>query len=192
MTRIIGGRARGRRLLTPAGRDTRPTSDRVREALFSSVESRGVLAGARVLDLYAGSGALGLEAASRGAKAVLLVESDRGAASVVRRNAASLGLAGVRVRTGAVERVVRTAPDQGYDVILVDPPYGLAEAALEAVLAALADSGWLAPGALLVVERSARSPEPVWPQGVEPEGGRTYGETALWYASAGSGAPARS
>jgi 16S rRNA (guanine966-N2)-methyltransferase len=185
MTRIISGLAGGRRLLTPSGQDTRPTSDRVREALFSRLEHLEVLPGARVLDLYAGSGALGLEAASRGASAVLLVERDPKVAEVARRNVAALALAEVTVRGEPVEPVLLRGPTGlggAYDLVLADPPYALAEAMLSDVLALLVLHGWLAAGAVLVAERSARSPEPAWPPLLKRVDERRYGETKLWFA----------
>ena len=185
MTRIISGRAGGRRIQTPAGSGTRPTSDRVREALFSRLEHLDVLQGANVLDLYAGSGALGLEAASRGAATVLLVESSRPAAAVARRNVAELGLPGVTVRTDSVERALLSgpAPTVGrYDLVLADPPYDVSEEALGDVLGLLVVHRWLSPDALVVVERSARSPEPRWPAGLDAAGERRYGETKMWFA----------
>ncbi len=182
MTRIIAGRAGGRRLRTPAGSGTRPTSERVREALFSALAARGALAGARVLDLYAGSGALGLEAASRGAAAVTLVESDRRVCTLVTGNARDLGLAQARVVASTVESYLRTG-GTAYDVVLLDPPYAVREDALAAVLQALVVGGWVADGGHVVVERSSRSPEPAWPAGLVAETLRTYGETALWYAT---------
>ncbi len=188
MTRIIGGVAGGRRLQTPVGPRTRPTSDRVREALFSRLDHLDVLAGARVLDLYAGSGALGLEAASRGAAAVTLVESDRRAAAVARANAAVVARPGVLVREDTVERVLLGGPrppgSPGMDLVLLDPPYDLTEDALADVLALLLAHGWLAPDALVVVERSSRTPEPRWPAGLGPAQERRYGETRVWFADA--------
>lgn len=188
MTRVISGVAGGRRLQTPSGASTRPTSDRVREALFSRLEHLDVLGGARVLDLYAGSGALGLEAASRGATAVLLVEANRGAATVARGNAAVVALPGVVVCEDTVERVLLAGPGarrvERMDLVLVDPPYDLTQEALTDVLALLAAHRWLAPEALVVVERSSRSPEPRWPTGLDAAGERRYGETRLWFASA--------
>ncbi len=191
MTRVIGGRAGGRRLDTPRGAATRPTSDRVREALFSAVESRwGLLEGARFLDLYAGSGAVGLEAWSRGATEVTFVESDRRAAGLVRGNARRLGLAEVDVLARPVAAVLAGPASAPYDVVFLDPPYPLPEEDLAAVLAGLTAGEWLAPSALVVVERSARSPEPAWPPGLVPERERRYGETRLWYALwYGRGAP---
>jgi 16S rRNA (guanine966-N2)-methyltransferase len=183
VTRIIAGAARGRRLETPRGAATRPTSDRVREALFGSLDARRVLDGAVVLDLFAGSGALGLEAASRGAAEVVLVDSAREAVAVARRNAVALGLAGVRVVQAPVQRWL-TGPDvPAADLVLLDPPYGFGENELGAVLTAL-DAGPLAAGALVVAERDGRSPEPAWPRGWEPEGARRYGDTVLWTAAA--------
>lgn len=181
MTRIIAGEARGRRIETPRGDATRPTSDRVREALFGSLDARGVLDDAVVLDLYAGSGALGLEAASRGAREVVLVDSAREAVTVARRNAAGLGLAGVRVVQAPVLRWLAGPGIPPADLVLLDPPYALGEEPLAAVLAAL-DA--VAPAALVVVERDARSPEPAWPAGWTPEGPRRYGDTVLWTAAA--------
>ncbi len=182
MTRIISGRVGGLRLQTPAGSGTRPTSDRVREALFSRLEHLDVLDGAAVLDLYAGSGALGLEAASRGASTVLLVESDRAAAVVARRNAALTGIPGITVRAATVERTLATAPPTAFDLVFIDPPYDIGEEVLEAVLISLVQQNWLSADALLVVERSSRSPEPRWPAGLEAEGERRYGETRIWFA----------
>jgi 16S rRNA (guanine966-N2)-methyltransferase len=182
MTRIIAGSAGGRRIETPKGSDTRPTSDRVREALFGALDARGAVAGAVVLDLFAGSGALGLEAASRGASSVVLVDVARPAVEVARRNAAALGLTGVRVVQAPVLRYLAAAATPA-DLALLDPPYALGESDLAAVLAGL-DAGHLAPGALVVVERDARSPEPLWPADWALDGVRRYGDTALWTATA--------
>lgn len=190
MTRIIAGAAGGRTIATPRGSGTRPTTDRVREAVFSRLEALTDLDGARVLDLYAGSGALGLEAVSRGAAHLLAVEKHRATAALVERNARELGLAGrVRVRTGAVARVLQDGPGEGggYHVVLLDPPYPLGEEDLAEVLALLVAQGWLDPEAVVVVERSARSPEPRWPQGMTHLGSRGYGETAVHVAEAAPG-----
>ncbi len=182
MTRIVAGTHGGRRLGTPAGTDTRPTSDRVREALFSTLDSLVDLSGARVVDLYAGSGAVGLEAWSRGAGHVLLVESDKRAARTARENATALDAGdAVRLVVAAVDRVLATPPDEPYDVVFADPPYRMPEDALGAVLAALVEFGWLAPGAVVVVERSSRSPEPTWVPGITGTSVKRYGETVLWY-----------
>jgi 16S rRNA (guanine(966)-N(2))-methyltransferase RsmD len=182
MTRLIAGAWGGRRLVTPDGRDTRPTSDRVREALFSTLSTMVDLAGARVADLYAGSGAVGLEAASRGASHVLLVEAEAKAARAARANIAALGAgAAVTLATAKVELAVAAGPGGPYDVIFADPPYGLGDDDLAAVLAALAANGWLGEDAVLVVERATRSAEPKWPAGVTAGRSRRYGETTLWY-----------
>ena len=185
MTRIIGGSAGGRRIQTPRGVGTRPTTDRVREALFSAVESWcGSLSGLRFLDLYAGSGAVGLEAWSRGAGVVTLVEQDRRTAALVSANARELGFAKADVVAASVATVLRRTPSAPYDVVFLDPPYAHDEASVGSDLASLAGHGWLVPGALVVVERSARSPEPAWPDGWEEPRQRSYGETALWYVHA--------
>lgn len=179
MTRIVAGTAGGRTLQVPP-KGTRPTSDRVREALFSRLDHAGVLTDAVVLDLYAGSGALGLEAASRGARSVVLVEHARAAAEVCRRNASTLGLPGVRVSQEKVLGFLARAATDPADLVLVDPPYELAEAELTEVLAALPPH--LAADALVVVERSVRSPEPGWPAVLTRSDERRYGETVLWFA----------
>ncbi len=182
MTRIIAGSARGRRLEVPAGDATRPTSDRVREALFSRLQHEGLVDGTRVLDLYAGSGALGLEAASRGAEHVLLVESARAAVVCARRNVAAVGVERVQVRQAAVTAVLDVPPDRPYDLVLADPPYPLPEDELAGVLRRLVENDWLAPDAVVVVERSARGDEPSWPAGLVRFDERRYGETRLWLA----------
>ena len=185
MARIVSGRLGGRRIATPPGTGTRPTSDRVREALYSRLEHLGVIAGARVLDLYAGSGALGLEALSRGAQAAVLVESDRVAAGVARANARELGLDLVEVRAEDVERFLLSGPScEPFGLVLLDPPYDIAEDTLADVLALLVHHDWLAPEALVVVERSARSPEPRWPAELSAAGERRYGDTKMWFADA--------
>jgi 16S rRNA (guanine966-N2)-methyltransferase len=186
VTRIVAGTLGGRRLTTPPGRETRPTSDRVREALFSTLETLTDLPGSRFADLYAGSGAVGLEAASRGATAVLLVESDARAARVIAGNIAALGLDAVcRLRTGKVASVIAAGPVEPYDVVFADPPYGLEGREVTAVMAALVDHRWLADDAVVVVERSARDPDPVWPPGLVGDRGRRYGESTLWYGRRG-------
>jgi 16S rRNA (guanine966-N2)-methyltransferase len=190
MTRIIAGRAGGRRLATVAGRSTRPTTDRAREGLFSTVTSlRGSLTGATVLDLYAGSGAVGLEALSRGAADVLLVEADPRAAQVIRANIESVGLPGARLLTDRVQRVLARglAGTQPRDLVFADPPYATGDDELGRMLATLSDEGWLTPGALIVVERSSRSGPPAWPAGYESERSRRYGEATLWYGLAAGG-----
>lgn len=187
MTRIIAGAAGSLRLDVPKS-GTRPTSDRVREAIFSTLESWGLVDGARVLDLYAGSGALGLEAASRGAAVVTLVEKHPQAAQVASRNTRTvLGAFGgsgsaprIEVMRQSVQGFLDGAGAARWDVALLDPPYDLSEADLAANLAALAPL--LAEDAAVLVERSSRSPEPSWPAGLAPVREKRYGETALWWA----------
>lgn len=185
MTRIISGSARGRRLKTPTGDATRPTSDRVREALFSALDSRlGSLHGVRLLDLYAGSGAVALEAISRGAEAVTAVESDRRTAGIVTENARTLGFADqVQVLAQRVERVLDRPAAEPFDVVFADPPYPLEQAQVEQVLSLLVSNGWLADPGVLVLERSARSVEPRWPEPLDLDSRKAYGETVLWYVS---------
>ncbi|RYB95379.1 16S rRNA (guanine(966)-N(2))-methyltransferase RsmD [Nocardioides oleivorans] len=185
MTRIIGGTAGGRRLETPRGQTTRPTSDRVREALFSAIESRtGSLDGLRFLDLYAGSGAVGLEAWSRGAGVVTLVEQDRRTASLITRNAATLGFSRAKVVATTVSTFLAAQPAAPYDVVFLDPPYPTTDAEVDADLAALVSQGWLVPGAIVIVERAVKRTVVTWPDGIEAERTKRYGETALWYGHA--------
>ena len=170
--------------MVPDGRQTRPTSDRAREGLFATVASIvGPLAGARVLDLYAGSGAVGLEALSRGAEHVLLVESGARAARVIHKNIEAIGLPGAQVATDRVERVLNRGPGEArYDVVFADPPYALADAEVARVLTLLSEQGWLAPAALVIVERATRSGPLNWPDGFMPDRSRRYGEATFWYA----------
>lgn len=184
MTRIISGAAGGRTLLTPQGAATRPTSDRVREAVFSRLEHQQLLTGAHVLDLYAGSGALGLEAASRGAELVLLVESNRKAVSIIRANVQTVGRPGVRVVADAALRVLVAGPPSGIrmDLVLIDPPYEVGEEVLTEVLDALVTRDWLGRDACVVIERATRSPQPTWPDGLELAAQKRYGETTVWFA----------
>ena len=182
MTRIIAGSERGRRLQVPAGDVTRPTSDRAREGLFSSLQSLVDLDGARVLDLYAGSGALGLEALSRGAASATLVEAHPAAARVCEANAAALGLPGAHVVHMSVELFLARPPstngaEPGYDVALLDPPYELDVAP---VLEALVP--WLGEDAVVAVERRRRGPGPAWPGALLGVRERKYGEAMLLYA----------
>mgnify|MGYP001245667233 CR=1 FL=1 len=183
MTRIVAGQFGGRWIATPAGAHTRPTSERVREALFSTLESTIDLTGARFADLYAGSGAVGLEAVSRGARHALLVESDPRAARVIRENIRALGAASsARLVTGKVAQVLAAGPDsEPYDVVFADPPYAVPDEEITAMLAALVGRGWLAPDAVVVVERAARGAPVKWVEGLTGQRCRRYGETALWY-----------
>lgn len=186
MTRVIGGSAGGRRLAVPSGDTTRPTSDRAREGLFSTLVSlRRSLYGARVLDLFAGSGAVGLEALSRGAAHALLVEADAGAAKAVRANIADLKLPGAELRVARAERVAADpAPVEPYDIVFLDPPYPLPDADVAALLTALAEGGWLTADALVAVERATRGGAFAWPAGFEEIRSRRYGEATLWYGRA--------
>jgi 16S rRNA (guanine966-N2)-methyltransferase len=185
MTRIVGGTAGGRRLAVPAGRETRPTSDRAREALFSAWEAMtGGLSGTRVLDLYAGSGAVGLEALSRGAACAVLVESDPKAVRVLRENVAALGLAGAQVIPRPVATALAHAAAEPFDLVFADPPYALPAPDLAALLSGAGERGWIAPDAVVVVERATRDPAWMWPPGLVADRDRRYGEATLWYARA--------
>ncbi|WP_329462807.1 16S rRNA (guanine(966)-N(2))-methyltransferase RsmD [Streptomyces sp. NBC_01431] len=188
MTRVIAGRAGGRRLAVPPGTGTRPTSDRAREGLFSTWEALlGTLDGIRIADLYAGSGAVGLEALSRGAAHALLVEADGRAARTVRDNVAALKLPGAEVRTGKAEQIVTgPAPADPYDVVFLDPPYAVTDDDLREILLTLRRGGWLADDCLVTVERSTRGGEFGWPEGFEALRARRYGEGTLWYGRAAS------
>lgn len=178
MTRIIGGAARGRRIAVPP-RGTRPTTDRVRESLFNILAARLDLTGVAVLDLYAGSGALGLEALSRGAGAVLFVESDPRSASVIARNIDTVALPGATLRRGAVATVLAAGTDAAFDLVLADPPYDVDATEVEAVLAALSARGWVRQGSVAVVERAAGGAPLKWPAGWAVWPQRVYGDTRL-------------
>lgn len=185
MSRIIAGAAGGMPLTGVPGSLTRPTTDRVKEALFSRLDAFEVISGARVLDLYAGSGALGVESASRGAQTVDLVESDAKASGVCQRNAdlmnGIVGRKAVSVHRSKVEPFLDRVPEAAaWELVFLDPPYLLGEVALSAVLEKLC--AHLAPGAVVVVERSSRSPEPEWPGGMARFAEKKYGETRLWFA----------
>jgi len=203
VARIISGFAGSLTIAVPAS-GTRPTSDRVREAVFSALEARDAIEGCSVLDLYAGSGALGLEAASRGAAYVVLVEKSPVAAKICRSNAALIqgkaprgggrGVSGRGVGTGAasgspVRIEVASEAVQSFldgdsavwDLVFLDPPYELGTAELETNLAALAPR--LSPDATVVIERSSRDPEPTWPAGLTLDKRKLYGDTAIYWVS---------
>jgi len=185
MTRVIAGAAKGRRLAVPPGDGTRPTSDRAREALFSALDAEfGGFDGLAVLDLFAGSGALGLEALSRGAARVVLVEADRRAAGVIRGNVdvVGAGTRDVRVVTDRAERYVDGEPPGPFDLVLLDPPYAVGDADVTKILSALSARGWLADEASVVLERSARDADFRWPEGYEATRSKSYGEARLHYA----------
>ena len=193
MPRIIAGSARGRRLAVPSA-GTRPTADAVREAMFATLTSRwGDLAGAAVLDLYAGSGALGLEAASRGASRAVLVESDRRAAAVLAGNVEQVGLSGVSVVRTSVGAYLRRPPARPFDLVIADPPYAAATAAFTQLLQTFAAEAqvWLADHAAVLLERSSRDrAELAWPAGFEPWPVRRYGEASVHAATWSAPEPA--
>lgn len=185
MTRIIAGAARSLTLVTPKGQATRPTSDRVREALFAVLDARGILDDAAVLDLYAGSGALGLEALSRGALSVDLVDSAGSAIAAARENAIRVTRA-TQVDASAAHAVKATVAaflarsTSTYSLVFLDPPYAVADEVISTNVADLAPR--LAPGAIVIVERSSRSEEPAWPLGFAAQPTRRYGETSVHMA----------
>jgi 16S rRNA (guanine966-N2)-methyltransferase len=197
VVRIIAG-SRGRRVIrTPAGQRTRPTSDRVRESLFGTLGRLADLPAGGFLDLYAGSGAVGLEAVSRGAAHAVFVERDPAVGALIRENIRTLDLGAVcRVEVGTVQGFLERGPGHGagtgpqtsadagtgIEAVFLDPPY---ELSVDEDLRALAAPGWIAPGGVCVVERSARTPAPVWPEGLTVELTRSYGDTVLIYARRG-------
>lgn len=191
-------------MVTPTAMATRPTSQRVREAVFGRLDHLGALEGARVLDLYCGAGSLGLEAVSRGAASVVLVDIAKAATAAAARNVRTLAVPEAHVVTADVAKYLarlRQSADPatgtaagagaavgvgGFDLVLVDPPYQVSERDLAGVLAALADGDLVCPGGLVVVERATRSPEPTWPPPWGPVSSKRYGETTVWYADVGS------
>lgn len=179
MTRIIAGTAKGQQLRVPP-KGTRPTSDRVREAMFSRLEHLDAITDARVLDLYAGSGALGIEALSRGAATATFVEAHSGAARVCEANLRALGFGDLGVvHTKQVRAFLQEpAPAQGFHTVLADPPYDLDEAA--EIIALLGP--WLAPEAVIMWEQPARAEGLTWPEPLRDVGARIYGETRLNFA----------
>ena len=183
--RIIGGTERGRRLAVPA-HGTRPTSDRVRESMFSSLTSLLLIEGigwpeVRVLDLYAGSGSLGLEAASRGAQHVVLVEKAHASARVIRSNIEAVGLAGVALVQTTVEALSQRNAEHAHSLVFADPPYDVTSVRLSNNLLALLNSGWIDREACVVVERSSRDLDSPFPAHWHEFDQRRYGDTVLWY-----------
>lgn len=182
MTRIVAGSAKGRTLAVPKS-GTRPTSERVREALFSRLDHMNVLEGATVLDLFAGTGALGLEALSRGAARATLVEKASAAARVATANVRATGLS-ARVVTADVRAYLGARSGEALtgevDLVFIDPPYDIAEEDMATVLSALAP--WVGPDSLIVVERSTRAPAPTWPLFLVLEDTRAWGETVAYFA----------
>ena len=180
MTRLIAGIAGGRRLKVPRS-GVRPTGDRAREALFNSLGSLLELRGSIVLDLFAGTGALGLEALSRGAASVVFVESSPGVLPVLRDNLAAVGLPGGRVVAGSVHTVLGGAAPARFDLVLADPPYTVPDDEVIDVLQRLSEGTWLAPDAVIVVERSSRDRPFEWPTPFTGLRDRRYGEAVLRY-----------
>lgn len=190
MTRIIAGRA-GSLVLDVPDAGTRPTSDRVRESLFGALDAADTLRGAAVLDLYAGSGALALEAVSRGAVSADLVEKSARAASVAQRNAVRVSKAvpadvAIRVHRSSADAFLRATTER-FDLVFLDPPYDVGETELASTLALLVPH--LTDEAEVVIERAARSPQPALPPGLSPTRSKRYGDTALWWAAADGPAP---
>jgi 16S rRNA (guanine966-N2)-methyltransferase len=179
--RVIAGAVRGRRLVAPSGDDIRPTKGIVREAMFSALDSRGAIANSIVLDLYAGTGALGLEALSRGADRAVLVEVDRRALEAIDANVEHTGF-GDRARVVRADVAafldVPAPPEAPFDLVLVDPPYGVSEEAIAELLDRLATPGWLSPGATVSIERSVASPV-VLPKSFRTGWERTFGDTLV-------------
>ncbi|CAB4611269.1 unannotated protein [freshwater metagenome] len=185
MTRIIAGSAKGRRLSVPA-KGTRPTSDRVRESLFNTVNSELLAAdeewsSVSALDLYAGTGALGIEAASRGAASVLLVEKNRAAADVIRRNIEHADLPSVSLLAAGVNDLLRRTPPVAFTMVFADPPYDVTATSLETLLDQLCSAGWIAGDALVIVERSSTDHQSPLPKHWIDLAQRRYGDTTLWY-----------
>ena len=185
MTRIIAGSAKGRRLSVPA-KGTRPTSDRVRESLFNTVNSELLAAdedwsSVAVLDLYAGTGALGIEAASRGAGPVLLVEKNRAAADVIRRNIEHVALPSVSLLAASVNELLRRTPSNAFTLVFADPPYDVAATTLETLLTQLGSAGWIGSDALVIVERPSVDQQSPLPKHWIDLAQRRYGDTTLWY-----------
>lgn len=178
--RIISGKAGGRRLIAPRGSSTRPTSDRVRESLFSRLDSLGALSQARVLDLFAGSGALGLEALSRGAASLVSVEHDRSACTVLDRNVTSCGFSSVTevVKDTVGSALTRTSLGGPFHLVFADPPYDVSDAEVTDYCEALV--AHVEVEAVVVLERSARSQAPQWPSTMQHISAHRYGETAIY------------
>jgi 16S rRNA (guanine966-N2)-methyltransferase len=181
VTRIIAGIAGGHTLKVPAA-GTRPTSDRVREAIFSRLDALTDVAGATVLDLYAGSGALGIEAASRGAVRVDLVDNSERAINVIRANIASVSTAipnaDIRAHRAGVTSFLETSRES-WDIVFLDPPYDVTNASLETALRALLPR--LSSDAVVAVERAGREPVPNWPAGYAELTPKDYGETRVYW-----------
>lgn len=185
MSRIISGAAGGVRLASVPGDNTRPTTDRVKESLFSKLESYDIIRDARVLDAFGGSGALGCEALSRGAASVTLLDTYPKAVAVIRKNVAAVekamgrtGSSSTRVQQSQALTYVKSASGP-WDLVFVDPPYAMPNEQVSELLEALTPK--LAEGAVVVVERSSRDAEPVWGEGLYCFSTRQHGETVLYY-----------
>jgi len=181
--RVIAGAHRGRRLVVPAGEGVRPTKDIVREAMFSALDARGMIAESSVLDLYAGSGALAIESLSRGAATAVLVERDGSALEAIAHNLEHLGLRerGRVARANVVSLVAAPPPREApFDLVFADPPYDTVDHDVDALLAALAAPGWLAADSLIAVERPAGA-EMRPPEGFRACWERTFGDTLVFF-----------
>jgi 16S rRNA (guanine966-N2)-methyltransferase len=177
--RVVGGRLRGRMLSAPTSQAIRPTSERLRETIFDILASRyaEMLEGARVVDLFAGSGALGIEAISRGADFALFVDSGAEARALLRANVEALALGGVtRIWRADATKLGRAPAGPPFDLAFLDPPYG--QGLASPALAALVSGGWLRPDAVAIVEESAEA-EVAAPEGLTLADTRTYGDTQL-------------
>jgi 16S rRNA (guanine966-N2)-methyltransferase len=188
MTRIIAGEAKGRRLTVPK-RGTRPTSDRVRESLFSAVSAHLLKVGINwielsALDLYAGSGALGLEALSRGAHRVVLIEKARAAGEVIEANIKAVALPGAQLLIGDVSVVIERLGAAPFGLVFVDPPYEVGSAEIATVLMSLQINRLLSSGALVIVERPTGDEQTPLPASWEVLQVRRHGDTSLWYGQA--------
>lgn len=181
MTRIISGKWKSRMLRVPQA-VTRPTASRVREAIFSTLSHElGSLSDLHVLDLYAGSGALGIESISRGALNAVFVDNDRTAISIINSNLGGLGHAHTQVvKSNVATYVGQPSGGTTFDLVFMDPPYSVVDAVVEDQVAALVAQGWLNDDAMVVIEREAKS-EIEWPQGFETQEPRIYGDTSIWY-----------
>ena len=184
MTRIIGGQAGSLRLVVPKSL-TRPTSDRVREAWFSRIEAHRSLHGASVLDLFAGSGALGLEAASRGASTVTLVDNSPQAVQAMRDNQKTVSQAcspspSIRVIKSSALNFVQQSGGPVFDLVFLDPPYDYTTSSLNTLLEALVPV--VVPGGWVLIERSVRTDPPQWPESLSALPAKTYGETVVYVA----------
>lgn len=189
--RIIAGTAKGRKLISPEGTSARPTSDRAREALFSSLESEfGELHGIRFLDLFAGSGAVTAEAMSRGARSCTVVESDRTALEIARKNVEMVRSTFPESEAVYIEGDVESfvmRPSNPFDVIFLDPPYSFPDSDLTEIVSSLRRSGFIAPSTLVIVERASRSKAFSWPATMRAVKERRYGNAAIYYGEADNG-----